>query len=65
MAYFLKSHKEIVMIKKITSIFVLGLVTLALTACDCEKKCGGCCGEGDSCCKAACSACSCTASCGE
>ena len=52
------------MIKKITSIFVLGLVTLALTACDCEKKCGGCCGEGDSCCKAACSACSCTASCG-
>ena len=26
------------MIKKITSIFVLGLVTLALTACDCEKN---------------------------
>jgi len=52
------------MVKKITSVFVLGLVALVLTACDCEK-CGGCCGEGDSCCKAACSTCSCTASCGE
>ena len=46
--------KEKVMMKKLASIFVMALVAVALTGCDCEKKCGGCCGEDGACCKASC-----------
>jgi hypothetical protein len=48
--------------KKIASMFVMALVALALTGCDCEKECGGCCGEDGACCKASCeTSCSTTA----
>jgi hypothetical protein len=48
--------------KKIASMFVMALVALALTGCDCEKECGSCCGEDGACCKASCET-SCSTAC--
>ena len=47
-------EKEKVMMKKLASIFVVALVAVALTGCDCEKSCGSCCGEDGACCKTSC-----------
>ena len=51
--------------KKLASLLVVGLFAIALVGCNCEKSCGGCCGEDGACCKEACATSRGSSSCSE